>query len=156
MSSWISVITSSKVTVIGSHNCVLVSFLHVFPVPLSDAWTAGVGQNGASKLTKSFGNSITLNGGADLLRSGSDVEWNLGLNSVLQGIFNNAGATSHIFVGRVGARSNKSNLDVDWIAICLGVGSKFADGMGQIGSERSIDMGFKSVQVDFNYLKRNI
>lgn len=52
--------------------------------------------------------SVTLNGSTNLLRAGSHVESSLRLDSVLQSLFDDAGATAHIFVAGVGAAANKT------------------------------------------------
>ena len=44
MCFWVGVIPSSEVPVVAGHDGVLVSLLNVLTVPLSNAWTTGIGQ----------------------------------------------------------------------------------------------------------------
>lgn len=54
MRGWIRVISSSEITVIRRDDSVLVAFLDVLTVPLADAGTARVRQDGAAEISKDF------------------------------------------------------------------------------------------------------
>ena len=48
-------------------------------IPLSNAWTTCVGQNDSTELPHGVGQAVPLDGGADLLGAGGDIENALGL-----------------------------------------------------------------------------
>lgn len=54
MGGRVGVVTAGEVPVVGGDDGVLLSFLDVLTVPLTDAWATGVGQNCAAKSTQSL------------------------------------------------------------------------------------------------------
>ncbi|KNC29425.1 hypothetical protein FF38_06588 [Lucilia cuprina] len=150
MSGRVGIITTGEVTIVRGDNGVLVALLNVLTIPLTNAGPAGVSQDGTTEFVENISDAVTFNGGTNLFRAGSYIEGNLGFETMFHGVLGNAGATTHIFVGRVGAGTDQTDLNVQRITVLLGVLTQFADGMGQIGSEGTVDMGFQSVQVNFD------
>ena len=148
VSGGVGVVTGREVAVVRRDDRVLLALLHVLTVPLTDAGTASVGQNGSAELAQRRSDAVAFDGGADLFRSGRDVEGCLGLQSVVQSLAGDAGAATHVFVARVGAAANQRHLDVQWPVVLLGGGSQLRDDIGQIGGEGSVDVGLQFVQVD--------
>lgn len=51
--------------------------------------------------------SVSLDGGADLLRAGCDGELRFALQAFIQSLFGHGGGAAHVFVAGVGAAANK-------------------------------------------------
>lgn len=98
MRCWIGVIASGEVPVVRRNDGVLFALLHVATIPLADAWAAGIGQHCAAKFPERFGDSVALDGGADLLRSGRHIERDGRLDAVLHGVLGDRGAAAHVLV----------------------------------------------------------
>uniref|UniRef100_A0A1L8EHS2 Uncharacterized protein n=1 Tax=Haematobia irritans TaxID=7368 RepID=A0A1L8EHS2_HAEIR len=150
MSGGIGVITASEVTIVGCNNGILVTLLDILTIPLTNAGTTGISQNSTTEIIEYFGDAIAFNGSTNLFRAGGNIEGNLGFQTMFHGILGNTGTTTHIFIGRVGAGTNQTNFNVNGITVLLGISTQFANRMGQIGSEGTIDMGFQCIQIDFN------
>lgn len=82
MSSGVGIVTSGKVSVVRSNNRVLLSLWNVLSVPLTDTWSASVGEDDTADTLESVNHAISSNGGSDLLGSGSDGETGFGLETV--------------------------------------------------------------------------
>lgn len=54
MGGWVGIITTNEVAVVWSDNGVLLAFLYVLSVPLSNAWPTGIGQDCPAKPTQCF------------------------------------------------------------------------------------------------------
>lgn len=115
VSGGVGVVTSGKVTVVRCDDGVLVAFLDVLAIPLTDARSAGVGQNGSAELAKCLGDAVAFDGGADLFGSRGDVEGRLGFQPVVQGFAGDTGAATHVFVAGVGAATNQRYLRFEFI-----------------------------------------
>ena len=68
---------------------------------------------GAAELAQRLGDAVALDGGADLLRAGRDVERRLGLDAVGQRLAHDRRAPAHVFVARVGAAADQAHLSAD-------------------------------------------
>jgi hypothetical protein len=55
-------------------------------------------------------------------------------------------------VAGVGAASDQADAEVKWPSVLLGDGSEFGEWVSKIGSEGSVDVGLKRVQVDLDDL----
>lgn len=110
---------------------------------------------GSSEVSQSFGNSITFDCSTDLFRSRSYIEWNLRFNSMphrlqidykknhynnqlsyvksfenLNYLFHDASTSSHIFIWRICAWTDETDLDFIGPVVLLGSFSQFRDRMG--------------------------
>lgn len=150
--SGVGIVTSSEVTVVGRDDGVSLTLLDVLAVPLANAGATGVGKNHAAELLKSGKLSITLNGGADLLGTGGDGEQRLGLDAVVESVTSDRGRARHILVGRVGARTDQTNLKLLRPVVGLDSLAELGDGGGQIGGEWTVDVGLELRQVDLDKL----
>lgn len=150
--SGVSIVTSSEVTVVGRDDGVSLALLDVLAVPLANAGATGVGKNHAAELLQSGKLSITLDGSANLLGTGGDGEQRLGLDSVVESIAGDRGRARHILVGRVGARTDKTNLKLLGPVVGLDSLAELGDGGGQIWGEWAVDVGLELRQVDLNQL----
>ena len=112
MSGRVGVVTSGKVSVVRCDDGVLLAFLHVLAIPLTDARPASVGQNGSAEFTQCLSDTIAFNSGANLLRSRCDVEGSRGFQSVVQSFAGDAGAATHVLVTGVGAAANQRHLEL--------------------------------------------
>lgn len=121
-------------------------------VPLTDTRTAGVGQNHTAELLEGLELTITLDGGANLLGTGSDSEESLGLDAVVESVLGDGGGTAHVLVGGVGARADQTDLELLRPAVGLDGILELGDGGGQIGSERTVNVRLELGQVDLQEL----
>lgn len=60
MSGRVGIVTSSEIAVVGRDNRILLAFLYIFAIPLSDARTTGVGQDGATEFTQSLFGDVSF------------------------------------------------------------------------------------------------
>lgn len=152
VSSGVTVVSASEVTVVGRDDGVGLALLDVLAVPLTNARTAGVGKNNTAVLLKSLQLTITGNGGANLLGTGSNSEDRLGLETVVQSVTGDGGATGHVLVRRVGARANETDLQVLGPVVVLDGLGELRDGSSQIGGEGTVDVRLEFGQVDLDQL----
>jgi hypothetical protein len=149
---FLRVVASGEVTVVGRDDGVGSSLLNIAAVPLSNARTAGVSKNHATELLESLELTIALNGGANLLRTGSDGEEGLGLDAVVESVLGNGGGTAHVLVRGVGARADQTDLELLGPAVGLDGVLELADGGGKIGGEGTVDVGLELRKVDLDEL----
>ena len=143
----VGIVTTGKVSVVGSDDRVLLSLLDVLPVPLSDTGSTGVGQNDSTDVLEGLNESVTGNGSPDLLGTGGDGELGLGLQTVSLGLLGNGGRSGHVLVGRVGARSDQTDLELLGPVVVLDGLGELGDGGGEIGGEGTVDVGLELRQV---------
>ena len=148
----VGVVTAREVTVVGRDDGVGLTLLHVLTVPLTDAGTAGVGEDDTAELLQGLQLTITLDGGADLLGTGGNGEQSARLDTVVQSITGNGGGTGHILVGGVGARADQTDLELLGPAVGIDGLGELGDGGGQIGGEGTVDVGLQLGQVDLDEL----
>jgi hypothetical protein len=149
---FLRVISSGEVTVVGRDDRVGGALLDVAAVPLSDARTAGVGKNHATEFLEGLELTVALNGGANLLGTGSDGEDGLGLDAVVESVLGNGSGTAHVLVRGVGARADQTDLELLRPAVGLDSILELADGSGKIGSEGTVDVGLELRKVDLDEL----
>lgn len=152
VSGRVSVVATSEVTVVGGEDGVGLALLDIGAVPLANARAAGVGKNDAAELLESLKLTITGNSGTNLLGSGGDGEDSLGLDTVIKGVASNGGSTGHVLVRGVGARANKTNLQLLRPAVLLDSLAELGDGSAQIGGEGAVDVRLKLREVNLNQL----
>lgn len=148
----VGIVTTGEVTVVGGDDRVGLTLLDVLTIPLSNARTAGVGKDNTTVLLKGLELTIALNGSTDLLGTGGDGEEGLGLQTVVKGVLSNGGSAGHVLVGGVGARADKTNLELLGPLVGLNGLLELGDGGGQVRSEGTVDMGLELGQVDLNQL----
>jgi len=148
----VGVVTASEVTVVGRDDGVGLTLLHILAVPLTNAGTAGVGENDTAKLLHGLKLAITGNGGANLFGTGSDGEHRLGLDAVLESVTGDRSGTGHVLVGGVGARTDQTDLELLGPLVGLEGLLPLGDGGSQIGGERTVDVGLELRQVDLDEL----
>lgn len=105
MSRGVRVVTSSEVAVVGGDNGVGGVLGHVSAIPLADAGTTSVSEDDTTGLSEGVQDAIALDGGADLLRAGGDVELALGLDTMSEGLAGDGGRAGHVLIGGVSARA---------------------------------------------------
>jgi len=143
----VGIVTTGKVSVVGSDDRVLLSLLDVLPVPLSDTGSTGVGENDSTNVLKGLHESVTGDGSPDLLGTGGDSELGLGLQTVSLGLLGDGGRSGHVLVRRVGARSNKTDLELLGPVVVLDGLGELGDGGGEIRGEGTVDVGLELGQV---------
>ena len=143
---------TSEVSVVAGDDGVLLSLLHVLSVPLTDAGAAGVGQHDSTELPHGVGQAVPLDGGADLLAAGGDVERALRLEALVQRLLHKRGHAAHVLVAGVGAGPDEAVLDLQRPAVLLGSVTQLRDGGGEVGGEGSVDVRLQGAQVDLHHL----
>lgn len=152
VSSGVSIVTLGKVTVVRSDNRVSLSLGDVLTIPLSNTGSTGVGEDGSSNLVEDLHLSVTLDSGTNLLGTGGDVERNLGLDTSIKGLLTETGATLHVFVRRVGTRSDETGGEVLGPFVLGDGGLEVLDGGAEIGGEGSVQLRLELIEVDLNHL----
>lgn len=152
VSGGVTIVTAGEVTVVGRDDGVGFALLHVLAIPLTNAGAASVGKNDTTELLEGLELAITGNGGANLLGTGGDGEESLGFDAVVEGITGDGGGAGHILVRGVGARADKTDLDLIGPVVGLGSLGELGDGGSKIGSEGTVDMGLELREVDLDEL----
>lgn len=148
----LTIVTSSEVTVVRRDDGVCLALLNITSVPLANARAAGVRKNHATEVLEGLELTVTLDGSANLLGTGGDGEEGLGLNAVVESVLGNRGGAAHVLVRGVGARADKTDLEVLGPAVGLDGILELADGGGKIGSEGTVDVGLELGEVDLDEL----
>ena len=148
----VSVVTTGEVTVVGRDDGVGLALLHILTVPLANARTASVGKDDTTELLEGLELTVTLNGGADLLRTRGDSEERLRLDAVVKSVTGNGSGTGHVLIRGVGARTNQTDLEV--LRPLVGVDSLLELGYGgsKVRSEWTVDVRLELGEVDLNQL----
>lgn len=148
----VGIVTTSEVTVVGRDDRVGLTLLHILTVPLSNARTTGVGKDDTTELLKSLKLAVTLNGGANLLRTRGNGEQRLGLDTVVKSVLSNGGGTGHVLIRGVGAGSNQTDLEVLGPLVNINGLLELGDRGSKVRSERTVDVRLELRQVDFDHL----
>ena len=99
MGARITVIALGKVAVEGRDDGVLAVRVIDVTRPLSDAGTAGIGEDHAANFFELGDEAIALDGVANLLTTGCDGEFGVRLQSLGDRIFDDRSRTADVFVG---------------------------------------------------------
>lgn len=150
--SRVGIVTASEVTVVGGDDRVRLALLDVPAIPLTDARTAGVGEDDTAKLLKSLQLAITLNSGANLLGTGGNSEEGLSLQTVVQSVTSDRGGTGHVLIRGVGARTDQTNLELLRPLVGLHSLLELRNGGSKIRSEGTVDVRLKLREVDLDQL----
>lgn len=130
-----------------SRTGVLLALLGILPVPLTNARSASVGEDDTSSLLELLGETVTGDGGTDLLGSGGDGELALEVETVVERLLDDVGRAGHVLVGGVGARADETDTDIVGPAVLLGLLSELGDGGSEIGGEGAVDVGLQLGEV---------
>lgn len=152
VSGGVGVVTASEVTVVGGDDGVGLALLDILTVPLSNARTASVGKDDTTVLLEGLQLTVTLDSSANLLRTRGNGEERLGLQAVIEGIPGDRGGTGHVLIGGVGARADKTDLELLRPLVGLDSLLELGDGGSKIGSEGTVDVRLQLRQVDLNQL----
>lgn len=150
--SRIGVVTASEVTVVGGDDGVRFALLDVLAVPLSNARTAGVGEDDTTELLESLKLTITLNSGANLLGTGGNSEERLGLQTMVKSVTSDRGGTGHVLIRGVGARTDQTNLELLRPLVGLDSLLELGDGGSKVGSKGTVNVRLKLREVDLDQL----
>ena len=148
----VRIVTGSEVTVVRRDNSVLVTLLDIATIPLTNTGATSVSKDETTEIKEGLELTVALNGGTDLLGTGGNGVDSLRLKTVGHGVTGNGGGSLHILVRGVGARADKTDLDLKGPALLNGNSLELRDGGGQIGSEGTVNVGLKSVEVNLNEL----
>jgi hypothetical protein len=143
----VGVVTTSEVSVVRGDDRVLVTLLDVLPVPLSDTGSTGVGEDDSADVFEGLDESVTGNGGPDLLGTGGDGELGLGAQTVGLGLGSDGSRSGHVLVRRVGAGSDKTDLELGGPVVVLDGLGELGDGGGEIRGEGTVDVGLELGEV---------
>ena len=147
MGGGVGVVTTGEVTVVGRDDGVGVTLLDVTTVPLANARTTGVSEDNAANALEGTDHAITLDGGANLLRTRGDGELALGREAVRSSFFRNGGRASHILIRRVGARTDETDFQLRWPTVLLHFRLELREGSRKVRGEGTVDVGLKLRQV---------
>jgi hypothetical protein len=148
----VGIVTASEVTVVGRENRVGFALLHILAVPLSNARTAGIGEDDTTVLLEGLQLTITLNSSTNLLGTRGNGEERLGLQAMVEGVLSDRGGTGHVLVRGVSARANKTDLELLGPLVGLNSLLELGDRGSKIGSEGTVDVRLQLREVDLNQL----
>mmetsp|Transcript_32519 Transcript_32519/g.81519 ORF Transcript_32519/g.81519 Transcript_32519/m.81519 type:complete len:453 (-) Transcript_32519:772-2130(-) len=148
---FVAIVTAGKVAVVRGDNAVRFTILDIFALPLTDAGTARVGEHLSTAGLESLQNTITLDGGTNLLRTGGHSETALHLDTLGGGLGHQVGRAAQILVRAVGAASDQTVTQLARPVVLLENSAELANRSGQIGSERTVEMRLKSRQIDLHH-----
>ena len=120
--------------------------------PLSDARTASIGKHHTTHFVKGVQKSITSHSETNLLGTWGDGVLRLGYQFFIYSLLRKRSCSRNILIGRVGTRTDQSDVQLRWPSIFSDSSSEFRDRPCQIWSEWTIYMRLKFRKVDFNYL----
>lgn len=118
----------------------------------TNARATSIRKDETSERLKSLKLSISLDGGTNLLGTRRHGEQRLSLDTVVKSILSNGSRTAHVLVRGVGAAADQANLQLLGPFVLLDGLSELANGRGEIGCERSIDVWLELVQIDLDQL----
>jgi hypothetical protein len=147
MGGWVGIVTTSEVPVVACDNRVDLALLDVATIPLSNAGSASVGKNQTANLLKGTNLSVTLDGSTDLLGTRGDGELGLDGQTMSRGFVGNGCRAGHVFIRRVGARTDQGDFELGGPVVLLDGILELGEGSGQIGGERTVDVGLEFGQV---------
>src|SRR5258707_3375862 len=128
------------------------SFLDILTIPLTNARPTSVGKNKPTNLLEGSDLTVTVDGGTDLFGTGSNCELALHFNAMLSGFLCNRGRTRHVLIRRIGAGTNKRNLEVLGPAVLLHFLCELRDRSGEIRGEWPVDVRLQLREVKFYML----
>lgn len=114
---------------------------------MTDTRTASVGEDKTAGLLKGGDLTVTFDGSTNLLGTGGDSELGLGLETVRGSLTGDRSGTRHVFVGRVGARTDEGNLEFLGPVVLDDFLLELRNGSSQVGSERTVDVGLELGEV---------
>lgn len=112
MSGRVGVVSTGEVSVVRSDDGVGFTLLDVLSVPLTDTRTTGVGENDTADGLEGVNETVSSDSSSDLLGTGGDGELGLGDKTVSLSLLGDGGGSGHVLVGRVGARTDQSDLEL--------------------------------------------
>jgi hypothetical protein len=148
----VGVVTSGEVTVVGGDDRVDIALLDVLPIPLADVRAASVSKDQATNILESLDLSVAGDGGTNLLGTEGDGELRLDIQSVVGGLLGDECSARHVLVGRIGAGTDQSNLELMGSTISLNLSSELGERGSQVGRERTVDVGLELGQVNLDRL----
>mmetsp|Transcript_11891 Transcript_11891/g.23866 ORF Transcript_11891/g.23866 Transcript_11891/m.23866 type:complete len:205 (+) Transcript_11891:646-1260(+) len=98
MCCWVGIISCCKISVERCHDRISLSLLNFSSLPLTNAWSACICQHGTAHLFKHLNQTISLDGGSDLLGSWCNRKWNLCFNSCSQSLPCHTRSSGHILI----------------------------------------------------------
>ncbi|KAH6609638.1 hypothetical protein Trco_002984 [Trichoderma cornu-damae] len=145
----VAVVPAAEVAVVGGQDGVGRPLGDaVLPLPLADAGAAGVGQQDAPGGLKRRQRAVALQGGADLLAAGGDVEVGGGLEARGGRLLEEALHAGHVLVGAVGAAADEAGRQLLGPPLVPDGVLELGQGGGQVGGEGPVDVGLQLGEVD--------
>jgi hypothetical protein len=153
----VAISTGDEVTVVGVEDGVLDTRLGVdiSTLPLADARTTSIGKNDTTDSAEDVSDTVTLDGGTDLLRARADVELGLDLGAVVQALSADLSSTGEILVAAVGAAADKAHSELVLPATLGKVLGHALERDSTIGGGRATDVGAELAEVELDNLVVN-
>jgi len=150
----VTISTSNEVTVVSVKDGVLEARLgiNISTLPLTDARTTSVSKNNTTDSTEDVGDTVTLDGGTNLLRAGADVELGLDLGTMVQALSADLSSTGKILIAAVGAATDKADKKLILPATLGKVLSHASERNGTIRRGRAADVRNKLAEVELDDL----
>jgi hypothetical protein len=161
----VGIVTTREVTVVRGDDCgqgvspnlikdpprvrtrVDLALLDVLAIPLSNARPTSIGKDNTTDLLEYSDLAVTLDRGANLLGTRGNGELRLCREAMIRCLLRDGRAAGHVFVRRVGARADQSDLEFLWPIVLLDLLGELGDGGGKVGSEGTIDVWLKLREV---------
>ena len=149
---WITIGTTSEITIETGNNGILAVVIVSVTFPLSDTWSAGVSHDDCSYLTEVIENTISFSRILNLLRTRIDDKLSLYLEVFLSSLTGYACCTCKVLIAGVGATTYKTYFNIHRIVVGRTFGTHLRDWCSSIGSERTIKMWLYLGEVDVQHL----
>ena len=145
-----AVVAALEVAVEGLDDGVLLILVADRALPLADAGTAGGGKNRGVDLFKDVENAVALKRLIDAHRARNDHHGGLHLDAVVESLLGNRSSAREVFVGRVRAGADQSDLENLRIALFLDAVGNLSERHRSIGRVRTVDVRFELGEIDFD------
>jgi hypothetical protein len=134
----------------GSFDCWSVYLCDFLPIPLPNARSARVTENGSARRLELIQDTFAFHSSSDLFASGGDEHRHLRLQARITSFAEERGGLAEILERSVRAAADHSMRDLLWPRGVLNISSKRGQGMRKIWGKRSVDMRLQRAKVDFD------
>ena len=119
---------------------VLITLLNVLTIPLTNARSTSISKDNSADFFKDTNLTITFNRSTNLLRTRSNCELALDIQSMSLSLLGDRSSTRHILIRRVSARTDESNFKFLGPVVLLYFFSELRNRGGEIRGERSVNV----------------
>ncbi len=147
----IRIISSCEISVVRCDDGIFFAHGNIVPFPLSDTGTAGIGEHQSADIGQRLELAVPFDGSPNLLAAGRDREFRFCLQTFGERLTGNRGGAFNIFIRRICAASDQRYFQFFGIPFFPDGAGKLRNRPGKIRCERTVDMRFKFVKINFHH-----